>query len=358
MGGVEKRTLRLIKAILDNNSNISIDLMLNQKKGELLNSADDRVALYSIGFRNTNFLSSFIRLKKLINNTAPDIIVAGLGQLSIITVIAKLIFKFKSKIILIQALPIYLANASLQVNIKRILGARIFYLHLDKIVTVSKGVESSVNEISGKLNKKTVTIYNPVIEPDILSKADEENHHPFFNNNVQVIISVGRLTKEKDHETLIKAFALVKKDISREVKLIILGDGDKRPSLEKLIHKLSLTEDVSLPGFADNPYSYMKRSSVFVLSSLWEGFGNVLVEAMALGVPVVSTNCESGPDEILENGKIGELVLVRDEVAMSKAIIKQLKAPDKPEILIKRASDFTVEKAAAEYIRVFSSLSL
>ena len=164
-----------------------------------------------------------------------------------------------------------------------------------------------------------------------------------------MILGVGRLTQAKDFPTLIRAFALVRK--KRAARLMILGEGEERPKLEALVRELGLEREVTLPGFVDNPYKYMKRAAVFVLSSKWEGFGNVLVEAMALGTPVVSTDCPSGPAEILENGRWGRLVPVGDVYALAEAIIETLDEEHHPDVA-NRAKDFAVELAVEKYINV------
>jgi glycosyltransferase involved in cell wall biosynthesis len=171
--------------------------------------------------------------------------------------------------------------------------------------------------------EKIKVIYNPVITPELFARAEEPLDHPWFRpGEPPVVLGVGRLTQAKDFPTLIRAFALVRKE--RPARLMILGEGEERPKLEALVRELRLEEDVALPGFVDNPYKYMKRAAVFVLSSRWEGFGIVLVEAMALGTPVVATDCPSGPAEILENGKWGRLVPPGDPEALAKAILDTL----------------------------------
>ncbi|NJK27869.1 MAG: glycosyltransferase, partial [Coleofasciculaceae cyanobacterium SM2_3_26] len=139
---------------------------------------------------------------------------------------------------------------------------------------------------------------------------------------------IGRLVDQKDFATLIRAFSIVKK--VRKSRLVILGTGPNKPRLEALIEELDLRDDVDLPGFVENPFKYMARASVFVMSSAWEGFGNVLVEAMAVGTPVVSTDCRSGPSEILDNGKYGALVPVGDAEAMARAILDVIAGKQKP----------------------------
>jgi glycosyltransferase involved in cell wall biosynthesis len=139
-----------------------------------------------------------------------------------------------------------------------------------------------------------------------------------------VLIAVGRLQIQKDYPTLLRAFAQVRQ--KRPVRLLILGEGKERPMLEELIKTLGVEEDVSLPGFVMNPFAYMARASLFVLSSRWEGLPTVLIEAMCCGTPVVSTDCPSGPREILREGQYGQLVPVGEPTALARAIETTLDA--------------------------------
>jgi glycosyltransferase involved in cell wall biosynthesis len=164
-----------------------------------------------------------------------------------------------------------------------------------------------------------------------------------------VILAVGRLTLQKDFPTLIRAFARLR--ARRSARLVILGEGELRDELEALVAELGLTADVALPGFVDNPFSWMRGSALFVLSSAWEGFGNVLVEAMACGTPVVSTDCPSGPAEILENGKWGRLAAVGDAEALARAIAEALDDPNPPDVRA-RAAFFSVERSVDAYLAI------
>jgi len=217
-------------------------------------------------------------------------------------------------------------------------------------VAVSRGVADDLARLTGLPREKIQVIYNPVVTPELFVKAEEPLGHPWFAaGEPPVILGVGRLHEAKDFQTLIRAFALVRK--KRVARLVILGEGEERPKLEALVRELGLEEEVALPGFVDNPFKYMKRAGVFVLSSQWEGFGNVLVEAMACGTPVVSTACPSGPEEILENGRWGRLVSVGDVDALAEAIILTLDDKNHPDVA-RRALDFGVQRAIDEYIRV------
>jgi glycosyltransferase involved in cell wall biosynthesis len=162
-------------------------------------------------------------------------------------------------------------------------------------------------------------------------------------------LGVGRLTKQKNFPLLIHAFVKVRQ--KKTCRLVILGDGELRSEIEILINNFGIHDDVLLPGFQENPFAWMSASSVFVLSSDWEGLGNVLIEAMACGTPVVSTDCPSGPSEILEGGKWGRLVAVGDVDSLSKAILDTLLDENQPDV-VKRAHHFGVNSAVDHYLEV------
>jgi glycosyltransferase involved in cell wall biosynthesis len=204
-----------------------------------------------------------------------------------------------------------------------------FYPWADAIVAVSKGVADDLARVARLPRDRIKVIYNPVVTEALFRKAEEPLEHPWFLSGCPpVILGVGRLTAAKDFPTLIRAFARVRE--SQLARLLILGEGEKRDSLEKLVRELRLERDVSMPGFMDNPYAYMRKSSIFVLSSCWEGLPNVLIEAMACGCQVISTNCPSGPEEILRGGHYGKLVPVGDAEALAKAILANFDKPTGP----------------------------
>lgn len=228
------------------------------------------------------------------------------------------------------------------------LAAKVFYPMADGIVAVSKGVAEDLASITGLPSERIQTIYNPVITPALLKKAKEPVDHPWFApGELPVILGVGRLEEQKDFPTLIRAFAKVRQ--AQPARLMILGQGSQRSQLQDLIRELNLENDVAMPGFMKNCYAYMAQAAVFALSSAWEGFGNVVVEALAVGTPAVCTNCPSGPAEILDSGKYGELVPVGDSEAMAAAILKVLSGQSKSADST-WLDQFTFEYAAQKYI--------
>ncbi len=215
-------------------------------------------------------------------------------------------------------------------------------------VGVSQGTSERLSAVVGVPRESVTTIGNPVITPALSDGMAERPAHPWFlDGGVPVVLAVGRLEKPKDFPTLIWAFARLA--ARRPCRLVILGEGKERAKLERLVTRLNLDDRVSLPGWVDNPFAYMSRASLFVLSSVYEGLSMVLVEALACGCPCVSTDCPSGPSEILQDGKLGPLVAVGDEAGLAEAMERVLDRPPDKRKLQQRAADFSVNAAASAY---------
>jgi len=227
---------------------------------------------------------------------------------------------------------------------------RLLYRRPDVIVAVSHGVADSLVKRLGIARENIKVVYNPVVDEGIQEKSTEDVDHSWFLPGAPpVILGVGRLIKQKDFRTLIEAFSLLRK--RRQVRLMILGEGGEREALHQLIEQLDLSNDVQMPGFVANPFKYMRRAKMFVLSSVFEGLGNVLIEAMACGTPVISTDCPSGPAEILQGGRWGRLVDVGDVSGMAQAITAVLEQEQCPDVA-KRAADFGVKVAFEKYLEL------
>jgi glycosyltransferase involved in cell wall biosynthesis len=201
--------------------------------------------------------------------------------------------------------------------------ARLFYPWADDIIAVSGGVADDLAKVIKIPRERIRVIYNPIVTPDMFVKSRDPVIHPWFKSGEPpVLLGVGRLTVQKAFDVLIRAFVEVRK--VQRVRLLILGEGEERLALEALIKEYGLEQDISMPGFVPNPYSYMAHAAAFVLSSRWEGLPTVIVEAMALGAPIISTDCPSGPREILLDGKYGQLVPVDNPHALAAAILTSL----------------------------------
>ncbi len=238
---------------------------------------------------------------------------------------------------------------------RRLVALMRLYAEAEMVVAVSRGVARDVAARSGLPESRIRTIYNPAVGPDTERLAAEPLEHPWFAPGAPpVILAVGQLSERKDYPTLIRALALVRQ--WRDARLLILGKLGDDAKTEKARRQLmdfaraqGVGQAVAVPGFALNPYRYLARAGVFVLSSRHEGFGNVIAEALACGCPVVSTDCPSGPTEILDGGRFGTLVPVGDPAAMAEAIVANLEAPPPAERLRKRAMLFNVDRAVDGY---------
>lgn len=203
---------------------------------------------------------------------------------------------------------------------------RAYYPLADAITAVSNGVADDLSRSCGLARETITTIYNPSVTPDLAARALEPIDHPWFEDGgPPIVLAVGRLERQKDYPTLLRAFAKLRSQ--RPVRLVILGQGRLRAELEEMTESLGLERDVSLAGFARNSPAFMSRADLFVMSSEWEGLPNALIEALACGCPVVSTDCPSGPREILEDGKWGRLVPVADQDAFARAMSAALDEP-------------------------------
>lgn len=223
----------------------------------------------------------------------------------------------------------------------------------DAIVTPSQGVAQDVAAITGIALDRIAVIYNPVFRPELVAMAEAPVDHPWLvEGNEPVILGSGKFKPQKDFPTLLHAFAKVRAE--RPARLIVLGEGEGERQLRELTKSLDIAADVDFPGHVDNPFAYYRRASVFVLSSIWEGLPNALIEAMACGCPVVSTDCPSGPWEILDGGRFGTLVPVGDADAMAKAILAALSAAPARGRLIDRAREFSLDRAVRRFEAVMA----
>lgn len=320
-GGAERAMLNLARGFVDRN--LKVDLVIARAEGSYMSQILKGVRLVDL---KTHWMpKSLPVLIQYLQREQPKNLISSLHYPCEISLWAKRLSGVSTRIIVCE-------HNTLSQEAKRIpqlsvrlspIAAKLFYPWADGIIAVSQGVAEDLATVTNLPLERIPVIYNPIVTPELFSKAKEPVNHPWFNpGEPPVILGVGRLSPQKDFPTLIRAFAQVRQ--LQPVRLMILGEGPDELQLKALVAELGLENDVAMPGFVENPYSYMARSAVFVLSSAWEGFGNVLAEALAVGTPVVSTNCESGPSEILADGKYGFLTPVGDSQAIAEAIFKVL----------------------------------
>jgi glycosyltransferase involved in cell wall biosynthesis len=223
------------------------------------------------------------------------------------------------------------------------------YPFADNIIVTSKGVADDMSSYTGLPRHRIQVVPSPVVPDSLLSQRLPKPDHPWFSESTTpLILSVGELGSRKDFPTLLRAFARLRKQ--RPCRLMILGRGKQRDHLLRLAQQLGVEDDFALPGFVDSPYAYMQHANVFAFTSRWEGLGFVLIEALAVGTPVVSTDCPSGPAEILQDGKYGRLVAIGDDQALAEAIAKTLDYPHDRNFLREAARPYTVSASTNAYL--------
>lgn len=348
-GGAERVIVNLIRGFVE--QGLNVDLVLVRAEGPFLSLIPPEVRVVNLGYKR--LLLSMPAFVGYLHQAQPTTVLTAFEDTNLIALWSRKLAGVSTRVVVSVHNTLSWESQITTQGIKRRIGpylARWFYPKADAVVTVSKGVAEDLVSL-GFSEEYMKVIYNPVVTPELSQKIAELPEHPWFApGSPPVILGVGRLEKQKDFPTLIRAFAKVQQQ--RPARLIILGEGIDRPQLEALVQELGIAANATLPGFVANPYAYMAKSAVFVLSSLFEGLPTVLIEAMAAGTSVVSTDCKSGPSEILENGRYGKLVAVGDIEAMAEAIISTLDRPLDSVLLQQKAAEFSLEKAVKQYLEV------
>ncbi len=247
-------------------------------------------------------------------------------------------------------------SLSLRKREKRIGKINTLYPRCNGIIPVSRGVADDLCALTKVPRQLMTTIYNPVVTRKLEEMATKAVDHPWLKDNERpIILGVSRLEKAKNLPLLISAFEQVRQQLP--CRLMLIGDGTQYATIEARARASRFSGDITLTGHQVNPYNYMKNASLFVLSSSWEGFGNSLVEAMATGTPVVSTDCPSGPREILDNGRYGQLVPVGNETSLARAMLETLRSPLPGSVLKQAAERFRDTEIAKQYLQLFGLLN-
>ena len=348
-GGAERVMLNLSHGLVERGH--AVDMVLGSAKGAFLPELDARIRLVDLAAPRV--LQAFPALVRHLRSERPQVVISSLPHLNLAAILARSWSRIRTRLVLVEHGDVTLASVHGLRRWERFFPAamRLLYPFSDAVVAVSQGVADGLVQRAGIPREKITVIHNPIVTPDIPGKAAAALDHPWFKaGGPPVIVAAGRLTVTKDYPTLLHAFALLR--ARRAARLMILGEGEMRAALEILAISLGIEADVELCGFQTNPFAFLGRSAVLALSSTWEGFGNVLVEALACGTQVVSTDCPGGPAEILEHGKYGRLVPVGDAPALAAALGEALDAPLPVEMLRERAQAFSVDAALEKYLHV------
>lgn len=350
IGGVERVFANLAGGLQE--CGAEVDLVLGWAGGDMGRHIASGVQIFRL--ESKRMLMSVPKLASYLRAREPEGVIAAMTHCSAAAGLARAVARKKTKIIATEhnVMSKVMANASgLKFKLMPAWG-RWALNSADHIVAVSGGVADDLARETGIPRDRFRVIYNPVISDGLYKLASVPVEHPWFQTGEPpVILAVGRLDKQKDFPMLIRAFRHVRDH--RPARLVILGEGPERGRIEEMVGELCLTQDVALPGSERNPYRFMSRSAVFALSSAYEGFGVVLVEALAIGIPIVSTNCTCGPAEILGNGKYGMLVPVADHQAMAQALLLTLDSPVRRNNS-QHVRQFTTRSVASQYLSLIS----
>ena len=322
-GGAERVALNLASGFLQRG--FSVDILVASDRGVFGDLMPVGARLYSLGNKG-RVLRALPNLVNYLRRESPWCVVPIMDHTNVVTIWARWLARMSTTVLATtHCLPSVEARHGYRLREKLSpYAVRSFLRFADGIVAASSGIANDLARTAKIARERITVIHNPVLTPEFYSKLAEPVSDFYVRYpNRPVIISVGRLVASKDFPALIRAFVEVKKEVSS--RLLILGEGEQRPALERLITELRLVDDVLLPGYTPNPYAHMARAKLFVLSSAYEAFGNVLVESLAAGTPVVATDCP-GPREILQDGRFGDLVTVGETEALAKAMVKVLRS--------------------------------
>jgi glycosyltransferase involved in cell wall biosynthesis len=313
-GGAERAALKLAGGLADRGH--PVDLLLATADGPLGVPPNVHV----VDFDVSRVLRALPSLVRYLRRNRPVALAAFLNYPGVVAVWARALARCRCRVIVVEQNTLSETGANGSTRRDRLMPtvAGRFYPWADYVVGVSADVVEDLAAVTQVPPDRLGVIFNPIVADDLIERAHAPPEHPWFQEGIPVLVAAGRLRPQKDFPTLLRAFATLR--TSRRARLLILGEGPDRGDLLALANALGVSDDVAFPGFSDNVYACMAHAAAFVLSSRWEGLPTVLIEALASGAPVISTDCPSGPREILAGGRYGRLVPVGDVNALAGAM--------------------------------------
>lgn len=353
-GGITPWLIHLANGFVS--KGFAVDALINARPDTPLHFPpfDDSIRIINLGYHK---LAAFSGLLRYLHDERPEVLLSASHRYNLQAAWAKRFSRTAVRVFPSVHENVSVGSAGLGAGKqwRRFAAMRWLYPRCDGVIAVSEGVAQDLVDNIGLPRAVIKTLYNPVVDEALVEKARQAVDHPWFcerfREDIPVIVAAGRLEPQKDFPTLLRAFAALQ--TRRPSRLMILGEGRERAALEALIAELDIVEWVALPGHVDNPFAYMAKASLFALSSAWEGFGNVLAEAMAVGTPVVSTDCPSGPREILADGVFGPLTPVGDVAALTEAMDTVLEQPLAADRLRQRGGSYGVSASVQSYLDYF-----
>lgn len=363
LGGVQRTMLTLAGGLADRG--LTVDLLVPDDRGPFRDQVPANVRLVNLSrwWLRAPFIRARKRRKALLMAPAiadylrrerPTALLSASHYVNLGALWGRELAGTGTRLVISQRtqLSVAITNSRLPLLRRRPLLAwmtRRYYPRADAIVAVSDGVADDLAAVAWLPRERVQTVYNPTDLDFIARRAAEPGAHPWLSDGgAPVIVAVGRLAAQKDFATLLRAFARVRE--RRPARLLILGEGRLRPALEALVVELALGAAVAMPGYAENPFAALARADLYVMSSRYEGLPGALIQALACGCRVVSTDCPSGPAEILDHGRYGSLVPVGDVAALADAMFAALDTPSDPQRQRERAALFSVPRAVDAYL--------
>lgn len=353
-GGAQKMVVNLANWFAS--EGCTTDLILFNATGTYLGMISPEVNI--VDLKKNRAVYAVFELSRYLKKNSPDVVFSAMSYVNIIAIVSKLIVRSKSIMVISERNSITKSLDNLGIFGRSLWKALIYHIYplSNHIVSISKGLEDDLRTFLPHISEDFVeTIYNPVVT-GVFEEKYNEDVPCFFPRDCKVkLITSGRFVDQKDYPTLINAFHSYH---SRQPSshLAILGVGELEQDMKELTNTLGIENNVTFLGFVDNPLSYMKQADIFIVTPAWEGFCNVIVEALYCGLNIVTTDCPSGPREILDNGKYGVLAKVGDVEGVSSSIDACMREANSPQTQKSRALDFHVNKIGSQFKRRFESL--
>lgn len=333
-----------------------VDLVQIRNHGPYLQELPNGVSRIDLGVSHVG--TALLPLVRYLRRARPAVFLCDKYRVNRTVLLARLLARVNTRVIVRvgTTVSVDLASRRRWQCWLETMWMRWLYPLADAVITPSRGAALDLARVARLPVARVHSLPSPLVADDLAARAALPVDHPWLTSKDRpVVLGAGELCSRKDFATLIRAFARVR--VALPARLLILGEGRQRENLLSLARELGVAEDVSLPGFVNNPHAYMARADVFALTSRWEGFGNVLAEALAVGTPVVSTDCPNGPREILQDGRYGPLVPPGDAARLADALLAVLRDPPACAILREAARPYEVSRATRGYLAILGLAS-
>ena len=347
-GGAERVAVNLANSFIQRG--YAVDMVLLSAEGVFMSDLHPKVNV--VDLKVDRLRRVLFPLIRYLRQTRPAAVLACMWPLTIAAVAARTLSRVSTRVVVAEhttwSRDDLLKRPTVEWQIRN--SMHWVFPSADGIVAVSQGAADDLAQFANLEGKSITCIYNPIVGDTKPLASEPLSPSGWWTGPHRKLLAVGTLKEIKDYATLLNAFALLLQRV--DARLLILGEGECRPALEAQVRQLGLEASVFMPGFVKDISPYYQQADLHVLSSTGEGFGNVIVEALAVGTPVVSTDCPSGPREILRDGQFGRLVPMGNAAALADAMAESLAATHDTAALIERAQDFSIDKATDRYLEL------